>query len=875
VYEVVSILGEGGMGRVFLARDTKLHRDVALKVLPDSFATDRDRLARFDREAQVLASLNHPHIAHLYGVEEASATTLGETSAVRQTRALVMELVNGPTLAERLDAGPIPVNEALAIARQIADALEAAHEQSVIHRDLKPANIKVRDDGVVKVLDFGLAKALDPVGVSGADAANSPTFTSSGTQAGMILGTAAYMSPEQAKGKPVDKRADIWAFGVVLYEMLAGRRLFLRENVSETLARVILHEPEWGALPETTPRRIRELLRRCLVRDPRGRLRDMGEARIALDDAQVPDEPVVPAAPPPVSRRREILLAAIAGLAVLTAAALFIKVGRTPAEPGQPVRFEVLPLPGTSVENAVVSRRGVALSPDGRQIAFSTTAPSRAIFIRDIDSTTPRLLAGTEAQSGPPPSFFWSADGQFIAFFADNKLKKIPAAGGVAQVLCALPPGLGYNGTWNDDGVILFGAYGPASVAIWRVSGAGGEPARVYDVDPAAAEEVSDPWFLPDGRHFLALQTSRDKPDATFVGLLGSKERRILPGVASPAVYASAGYLLFVRGATLVAQAFDASTFELKGDVFPIVEGPAGVGLAPFQFSASKTGAIAYLVAPSLAESPLIWFDRTGKELRRETMSGNVQAPTLSRDGRRLVVERTDPAGTDLWAIDLERGVRTRVTDDPASDIRPVLSADGSRVAFGRGDFIWVKAASGAGAEERIVEGEVTDWSPDGKYLAFIRNGALWAVPLDGERKPIQLVDTKGNDRRGRFSPDGKWLSYESNYSGRFEVYVEPFPTTGERVQISVDGGGSAYWRRAGKELYYVDDTDAIMTVEVTPGATFKAGVPRRLFNAPGIINNGRFAVSPDGQQFLMPIQPGTVSPITVVLNWANGLKKE
>ncbi len=856
MYEVTAAIGEGGMGQVWRAHDTKLNRDVALKILPDSFASDRDRLARFEREAQVLASLNHPNIAHLYGVEEEG-----------QTRALVMELVKGPTLADRIEGGSIPLADVLSIARQIAEALEAAHEQGIVHRDLKPANVKVREDGMVKVLDFGLAKALDPTSASGADVNNSPTFTANATQMGMILGTAAYMSPEQAKGKVVDKRADIWAFGVVLYEMLAARTMFSSENVSETLAQVILKDPDWGTLPPATPRALRDLLRRCLVRDPRNRLRDIGDARIAIHEAE--KEAAAPAVHPETtaaSRRRERVLGAAALLFMLTTAGVLVRSTLAPEPALETVRFDVFP-PGTNTASAV---RWLELSPNGRHLAFSTTVPSRGIFVRSLDSPTARLVA-SDVASGPAPLFFWSGDSQHIGYFAEGKLKRVSVAGGPAQAICNLPPALNYTGTWSADGVILFGAATREGTTIWRVSAAGGQPARLH-ADGSPLQQAFFPTFLPDSRHYLAMApTGEGQTAEAFVGVLDSTERRPLAGVASSPRYSSAGYLLFVREGSLVAQPFDIDRLQLSAEPVVIAE---NLFDAVGQFSASLTGALAYRSTGAFRDSPLVSFDRTGQQLRSESLTGSLQAPSLSRDGKRVAIERTDSSGSDVWVIDLVRGTNTRLTDEPGSDIRPVLSPDGDRVAFARRNVIYLKSSSGTGTEERLIEGEVTDWSPDGRFISFIGEGDLWTVPLDGDRTPTRLVQTKGNDRRARFSPDGKWIAYESDFSGRFELYVQRFPPTAERMQVSVNGGGSAYWRSDGRELFFTASDQTIMAVDVTPGSSFQAGTPRKLFDVPGVINNRRFVATPDGQRFLVPVQKAEALPITVVLNWAAGVSK-
>jgi eukaryotic-like serine/threonine-protein kinase len=888
-YEIVGVIGTGGMGQVFRARDTRLNRDVALKVLPETLATDRERLSRFDREAQVLASLNHPNIAHLYGVEDDGTT-----------RALVMELVPGRTLQEMLagtrhsalgtsvddkpvphtqrpvrDSVPtsgLPITEALTIARQIAEALEAAHEQGIVHRDLKPANVKVREDGVVKVLDFGLAKALDPAPASGAgEVANSPTFTAMGTQAGIILGTAAYMSPEQAKGKPVDKRADIWAFGVVLYEMLTGQLMFARETVTETLAQVILKDPDWNALPADVPPRVRELLSHCLVRDPRQRLRDIGDARIAIDEAMQQPAALTPVQPsaPTRSRRRELGLAALAVVGVLTAAGLLIRSALTPTPPPAPmVSFEVV-LPASAKPETVGASRWIEVSPDGRYLAFSGTIGAPGIFVRSLAATAVRQLVPTELLGGFLATFFWSPDSESLAYFAQGKLFAIPVSGGTARVICTLPPANQYVGSWGTQGVILFAAASDTASTLWRVAAGGGDPVRVAGSDPSNTR-IMLPAFLPDGRHYLAARLPADGRPEVFIGALDSSDTQaLLPGVISPVRYVAPGYVMFTRQGALVAQRFDLGRRQLSGEPFQIVP-----QLAENAFGASSFGMVAYRAGSGLQNSTLAWFDRAGKRLRNESLTGSIQAPTISQDGKQVIVERTDASGTDLWSIDTARGTSTRVTDDPAPDERPVLSRDGTQVVFTRNGKILRKFSSGVGAEETLVDGETTDWSADGRFISFIRGGDLWVLPLTGDKTPVRIAETKANDRRGRFSPDGKWIAYESNFSGRFEVYVQRFPLTSDRWQVSVDGGGSAFWRSDGSELFFLGLEQSVMSVAITPGTSFQASAPRKLFDVPGVITNGRFVVTPDGQQFLMPVQRPETSAITVVLNWPHSLAK-
>jgi eukaryotic-like serine/threonine-protein kinase len=601
VYEVSALIGEGGMGQVYRARDTALNRDVALKVLPDLFASDAERLARFTREAQTLAALNHPNIAHIHGLEENGGV-----------RTLVMELVEGEDLSQRIARGPIPLDDALAIARQIAEALEAAHEQGIIHRDLKPANIKLRADEVVKVLDFGLAKAMES-GVGNRESgvahalANSPTITSPAmTMRGMILGTAAYMAPEQAKGKPVDKRADIWAFGCVLYEMLAGRRAFQGDDVSTTLAAVLLKEPDWRALPAATSVALRRLLTRCLTKDPKARLRDIGEARIRIDEllGGAPDEAGAPAMPQAVPLWRRVVPWAVAGVLALGSLLIGTIVGRQSAGDVMstvvPVTFTVAPPENASFGGPPGGGTGtatqVAVSPDGRNIAFVAGAQAAyRIYLRPVSSLAARAIPGTEGGTFP----FWSPDSRFVGFFADGKLKKVPVAGGPAVVLCDAPYTRG--GSWSRDNVILLAAGEIANAkgreAIWRVSSAGGVPAVVTRIDPANADSRHRwPHFLPDGRHFLYTEVfgapGTAKPSTIRIGSLEPSEADVtLLQAESSAAYAS-GHLLFARDETLMAQPFDSNARQISGEAFPVAERVSQEGSRYVGASVSENGTL-------------------------------------------------------------------------------------------------------------------------------------------------------------------------------------------------------------------------------------------------------------------------------------------
>ena len=876
-YEVLSVLGTGGMGEVYRARDPKLGRDVALKVLRELFAGDADRLARFEREAQVLASLNHSNIAQIYGVEDSG-----------NVRALVMELVEGPTLADRIAAGPLPLDEAMAIAKQIVYALESAHQVGIIHRDLKPANIKVRPDGTVKVLDFGLAKALEPTGGARASMSMSPTLSIHATHAGMILGTAAYMAPEQARGKSVDARADIWAFGVVLFEMLSGRRPFEPsqgsapsrassagdgDSVSDTLASILKSEPTWSLLPNDTPAAVDRLLRRCLAKDRDQRLQHIGDARFEIDDALRPTsiEGV---------RRREIgrgqspwmWIAAVLLVAAVTAAVFALRAARAPAPPELYVDI------ATPVTTGAGS---FAMSPDGRSIVFSGPGTAGTqLWLRSLETPATRPLPGTQGGEWP----FWSPDSRSIGFFAGNKLKRLDIDAGDSQALAnVLTPA---GGTWNQDGVIL---YVPTdSAGVLQISAAGGEPRRATAGDLAARL----PQFLPDGKHFLFYVARGTVPGGVYVGELGNQDARRIMAADGPAVLAS-GHLLFVRERNLMAQRFDPSTQQPIGPLLPVAEG-VPVTLFAAAVSASAAGHIAYRAGSPDSRRQLLWFDRSGKELGTVGEVGQLMSnPTLSPDGRHVVVQRTVQENIDLWSIDLERNVSSRLTVNPEIDSLPLWSPDGSRILYNetggedRASFVIMRIdRAGANEPVRVQSGAgakvATDWSSDGRFLLYKQfdqgtSTDLWALPMQGDRPPMPVVQTPYAERDGQFSPDGKLLAYESDESGQPNIYLQPFPEPGTKVRVSTQGGTQARWRRDGKELFYIAADQYLMAVPITGTAgSSRVGTPVRLFRtrtAPvRSISRQQYVVAPDGQRFLI-ITAGDApsSPITLVLNWRPG----
>ena len=894
-YEILAAIGAGGMGEVYRARDAKLGRDVAIKVLPASFARDAERMARFEREAKVLASLNHPNIAAIYGFEDSSGV-----------HALVMELVEGPTLADRIAAGPIPADEALRVARQIADALEYAHERGIVHRDLKPANIKISRDDAVKILDFGLAKAVEG-DASSMDMANSPTLTHMATQAGVLLGTAAYMSPEQAKAKPVDRRADIWAFGCVLYEMLTGKRPFDGETVTDTLAAVIRADPDWSLLPPGTPPRVRVLLQRCLQKDPKQRLRDIGDARISLDEvlSGTSDPASVAAATTtrPPFWRRALPWSVAAALAIVAAvlAWAYQRAVHAPAPPANPIRFQI-PI------TAPLAQGGgrFAISPDGRQLAFAATGSDGAsrLWVRPLNSLEARPLPGTEASTFPP--FFWSPDSRNIAFGADGKLKTVDVAGGTVETLCGAP-GLVIGGSWNRDGTIIFGSF-PGG--IMKVSASGGTATPVTTLDPSRQEIYHGmPFFLPDGRHFIYQRlSSRAGNSGGYIGSIDTKpgEQDLTPLIVgdSSAGYAPSsepdvGQLLFMRNGLLMAQPFDARMRKLSGAPVAVAEN-VGAFQGDGFFSVSANGILVYRTADaSTALLQLTWFNGQGKALGTAGEPGVYGQPALSPDGTEAAYVQFRVGGqSDVWLLDLARGTSTRLTfSSDAED--PIWSADGKRVIFTSSpngtSNLYEKLANGASGEELLLKSTEdkgpTDVSRDGRYLLYNsidpKTGMdIWVLPLQGDRKPFPFLSTDFNEGDAHFSPDGRWVAYASGESGYGEIYVRPFSPdsnaadasgAGAKWQVSYGGGDAPRWSANGKELYYVTPDSKVMRVDVTTSPTFQAGTPKLLFQAQDANDaNGNYTIDGKKFVFLVPAeQTGQArSAFNVVLNWQALLKQ-
>jgi eukaryotic-like serine/threonine-protein kinase len=810
--------------------------------------------------------------------------------------ALVMELVEGATLAERIAQGPIALEEAVMLARQIVDGMEYAHERGIIHRDLKPANIKVTpdDDGQVKILDFGLAKALAG-DIGEGDIATSPTISVAATSAGVLLGTAGYMSPEQAKGKSVDRRADIWAFGCVLYEMLTGRPAFDGQTITDKLAAVVRDEPELSQLPEETPQRIRELLQRCLIKDPKQRLQAIGEARIALDKFLADPGGDGPSPAPAHSERVKWVwvLGAVALISTIAAIAFgWIVRNGTPSE-RQEVRAYIKP--GASESLALSgTTAGFALSPDGRRLAYvATTSDGKSmLWLRPMNSTLAQPLPGTDGANSP----FWSPDSRFVGFFAGGKLKKIDASGGPSVVLC--DAGEGRGGSWSRAGVILFTP--DRFSAIYRVSAAGGPATPVTTLD-RSKNERSHRWpnFLPDGRHFLYIAgvpfTPKENPtNAIMVGALDSKESKTLFSNYTNAIYAS-GYLLFLRQNTLMAQSFDVKRLEFKGDPVPIVD-PVISDESRIRglFSASENGVLTYVEGSSGNDRRLIWVDRSGKQVGEVAGGADSYAtPQISPDGKWVLIA-LESGGSDLWIYDAMRAVKTRLTfgsDLSQSNMAGVWSRDGRQVAYTSvrsGKYaICQKAADGSGKEEIIVSGmniAVKDWSPDGKLIAYAtwkQTGApeeTWILPLADPSKAYPFLQSGFFLQGGaRFSPDGKYLAYVSTESGRQEAYVVPFPGPGGKSQVSMGGGSWPRWRRDGKEIYFISPDNKVMTAEVSPGGgRLVVGTAHALFETQQLYRSSGtpYDVTGDGQRFLIN-RWEPPSSIMLIENWDAELKKK
>jgi len=874
----VSPLGAGGMGEVYRARDTRLERTVAIKILPPQLSNDAVRKQRFEREAKTISSLNHPHICVLYDV--------GHQDGIDY---LVMECVEGETLAKRLEKGALPLEQVLKIGAQIADALDKAHRSGVVHRDLKPGNIMLTPTGA-KLLDFGLAKPAAPLatGVTLTAASKQSPVTEQGT----ILGTFQYMSPEQIEGKELDGRSDIFSLGAVLYEMLTGQRAFQGKSQLSVASAILEKEAApISTVKPMTPPALDHAIRRCLAKDPEERWQTARD--VALELKWIAEAGSQSSAATPVKDRRNSEWLTMAALVVTAAAAVTLGVlyARRPATDAPVARAYIKPMVNSSFIFSGTAA-GFALSPDGRLLAYVASTPDgkSVLWLRPIDFLQAQPLPGTEGATYP----FWSPDSRFIAFFAGGKLKKIESSGGPPFTICDASDGRG--GTWNRDGDILLT---PAvNSTLFRVSSSGGPLIPVTTLDPSKNETTHRwPYFLPDGRHFLYFTGSVFSPRETLtnsvlLGSLDSKESKLLLHSHTNAIYAS-GHILFMRQFTLMAQPFDTTSLQLTGDAVPIADPvQEGRSVAKGVFSASENGLLTYVEGASGADRQLEWFDRDGKEMGAVPGADAYAGVRISPDGKRLAYY-LDSAGYDIWSFDIARGLKTALSFGSGSgqgNLYPVWSPDGRRIiytSYRNGKYgLYLKASDGSGTEEPLLETVdrirfPTDWSPDGKFLTYIEGAqggwAIWMLPLDGERKPFLLHKSQFAEREASFSPDGKWVSYCSNESGDYKVYVVPFPGPGGKWQVSPAGGCGPRWRRDGKEIFYLSSDNKMMATEVkASGSSFEVGATHALFGTRPYGVFGRFDVSADGQRFAIPYEAGQPSAaITLVVHWPAELKKK
>jgi Tol biopolymer transport system component len=870
-YEVISLVGRGGMGEVYRARDTILRRDVAIKILPEAFALDADRIARFEREARTLAALDHPNIAAVYGFDERDAV-----------RFLVEELVAGESLAERVARGPLGVRESLTIALQLASALEAAHGRGIVHRDLKPANIVVTAQDRIKLLDFGLAKTLlDPDPQASLGATMSVVATSPGT----FLGTAGYMSPEQARGKDADTRSDVWSFGCVVYELLTGRRAFEGETTSDVIVSILEREPDWPALPRDTPATVVQVLRKCLRKDPLRRMQHIGDARIEIEDAiERPSatSAVVGATPrPPRGRLWPGLAWAILGFGC-GAATIAWMAGRRPALAPAVARFSIA---ATEADRLEVGR-SLTISPDGRRIAFvASTRGEPQLYIRDVDQLEAKPVVGTTDANDP----FFSSDGEWLAFFAGGKLKKSPIAGGPPVTICDAPAPRG--GSWSPDGTIVFAP--TASSRLMRVSSAGGVPAPLTTFD-AAERETSHRWphVLPDGRVVIfaagpSVSASTWNDAHVVVQSLVTGERRVLATRGSYPRYV-AGYLVYLAGNALLARPMDAARLDVSGTAVPVLSGVARGGNGSGKFEVAAAGTLVYVPGAAPPPQPLVWVDRNGAATPLPVPPALYVMPRLSPDGARVAVTVAEPE-TDIWVFDVTRGTSIRVTSDNGN-LWSIWTPDGSRLVYsstrdGPTTLRW-KRADGSGPEETLLASGRIDgarsWLPDGTALAFDELDPEMGVDMlllrSGKDKPQPLRRTRFTELETAFSPNGRWFAYTTSESGRNEVFVEPYPARGERWQVSTNGGAEPMWSFGGRELFYRHE-DEMWSVPVTDGLVPSFGTARKLFSGPFVQSPvfANYDVSRDGERFVM-VKVGDTQPpaqrMEVVVNWTTELRR-
>ncbi len=887
-YEVLSPAGAGGMGEVYRARDTRLDRTVAIKVLPDQYSGSPELIQRFEREARAISGLNHPNICHLYDI--------GHQDGIDY---LVLEYIEGETLADRLKKGPLPLETLLSIGVEIAAALSAAHRQGIVHRDLKPGNVMLTSSGA-KLLDFGLAKPVGLATAAGSSSApllsaavtmSSPSPHSPLTGQGTIIGTIQYMSPEQIEGKEADARSDIFAFGAMLYELATGQRAFTGKSQISVASSILEKDPEpiSRVLP-ATPSALDRIVRTCLAKNPEERFQCAGDLRLELEWLQqLPAEAAAQPSHPGPGRKATIAwaLAASLGLLVVALGVIYL---RTPRGPAYSTHSYILP-PEKSGFVLTENHSGPpVISPDGSRLAFTArnSAGQLMLWVQPLNSPTAQALSGTEEAYYP----FWSPDGRYIGFFGPNKLFKIDANGGPPQPLCDAPNGRG--GAWNAEGTIVFSAN--ATGPLLRVNASGGAPTPL---DTLATNEDSHRWpqFLPDGKHLIYFAHSNVSGESgIFLAALDSKDRKRLLRTDSNAIYAEPGYLLFVRDNALMAQGFSPGKLEAVGDARPIAAYVA-VNTDTWRgiLTASHTGILLFQHGSAAAGSQLLWFDRDGKQgdaVMPETLA--YHDPAFSRDGKKLALAIENNGLADIWVIDLDRKTKTRITFGPEYSAYPLWSPDGQSLIFGCGPSgrfnICRKAADGTGNAEKLLatpDGQEVPYSlsPDGRYVAFMKASPntkaswdIWALPLFGDRKPFPVVATAFTDAAPAISPDGRWIAYNNNESGRMEVYLQPFPSGSGRWQVSTGGGDSPQWRRDGKELSFRGGDRTMMVVDVNgAGSSPQLGAPRSLFKLRTVPPQiGPYAMFPDGSKFLVNtigIQ-STTEPLTLVTNWTADLEK-
>ncbi len=883
-YEIIAPLGKGGMGEVYRARDTRLNREVALKVLPESFANDAARLARFEQEALATSALNHPNIltVHDFGL---APTELGGAPF------LVMELLEGDTLREPMNQGALPVRKAIEYAQQIAAGLAAAHEKGIVHRDLKPENLFVTKDDRVKILDFGLAKLRPPRNAPvGSDVATQKQLTSPGT----VMGTVAYMSPEQVRGEVVDHRSDIFSFGLILYEMLSGQRAFQRETMAETMTAILNDEPpELSEANAKISLQLEKIVRHCLEKRPERRFQTASDLGFALEALSLPagsnqtlalkaspEEKEENAGAPRLSQIR--LWQAACLLSALAAIALSLLYFRTPTPETQVTRFSINLPKGTTTMAAFAPV--LALSPNGRRIVFSAlVAGKRQLWLRSLDSFITQPLSGTDDATFP----FWAPDSRYVAFFADNKLQKLDINSGVIETIC--PAGAGGGGTWNQNGVILFSNGEGAALA--RVNVAGDKPEAITALDAAHGETShNNPSFLPDGKHYLFQAYNGEKP-GIYLSSLDSQHRKLLIPLSSnlanstSAVWAPSGYILYVLNRNvLLARAFNLDRLELQGEPVRVAENVVVGGAGMAMFTVSANGLLAFLQGNEADTVQLAWCDRAGRRLSVTGPAAPWTQFRLSPDERFVALQRGELSRqSSLWLLDLVQDTTTRFITE-GHNLFPVWSPNNQQLVFGSArnapPNLFLKSLLGNTPEERLLESrfqcDPSSWSPDGKFLLFTMldpktRRDLWLLPLSGERKPQPLLQTKFNELSGRVSPDGHWLAYQSDESGSYEIYVTQFPQPARSWRISTNGGVNSFWRGDGKELYFVSG-NKMMAVSVTLGTEVQSGLPQPLFEIEGT----NYAPSKDGQRFLIPVvtEKAPTPPINVVLNWTADLKK-